>query len=577
MDKWTICNKSADFGHIAESAGISEITARLLVNRDMTDDEDIKRFLNPSIDDLYSPHLMMNLDRATELIAAKIKQGKKIRVVGDYDVDGIMATFIFDDALRMAGADCDWYIPHRIRDGYGLNEDIIRTAAADGVDTVITCDNGISAYEASVTAQELGLTLIVTDHHEVPPVLPIAAAIVDPKQDADSYPCRDICGAVVAAKVAQALFEYMGVACGIDKYLEFMAMATICDVVSLKSENRSIVKLGLAALKTTENPGLAKLIEETGIGIDTLSEYHVGYILGPCFNATGRIDDAGLAFEMLSAKDPERAAELAVECKNLNEERKQMTAEQEQIAFEKLDAMGDELPKVIVLEMPDCHESLLGIIAGRIKERYNRPAIVVTSNKENYKGSARSIPAYNMYEELCKVSGYLLRFGGHPMAAGLTIYGDKLDEFIEALNAGCTLTEDDMTRKILIDAEVSFNLFTEKVIDEISLLAPFGQANASPLFAERGLKLKGLKKIGKEGNFLRFRLENRFGYDITGTCFNDADLIVAELTDKYGAREVERAFASGDNNIVLTAAYVPRLNEYRDVKEIQMNIKALRI
>lgn len=577
MDKWTICNKTADFGHIAESAGISEIAARLLVNRDLTDDEDIRSFLKPSIEDLFSPHLMMNLDRATELIAAKIKQGKKIRVVGDYDVDGIMATFIFDDALKRAGADSDWYIPHRIRDGYGLNEAIIRTASQDGVDTVITCDNGISAYAASVTAQELGMTLIVTDHHEIPGTLPIAAAIVDPKQEDDAYPCRDICGAVVAAKVAAALFEYMGVNYGIEKYLEFMAMATICDVVALKSENRTIAKLGLEALKTTSNPGLARLIEETGIAVDTLSEYHVGYILGPCFNATGRIDDAGLAFEMLSSQDPDRAAALAIECRNLNEERKIMTAEQEQIAFNKLDALGANLPKVVVLEMPDCHESLLGIIAGRIKERYNRPAIVVTSNKENYKGSARSIPSYNMYEELCKVSEYLLRFGGHPMAAGLTVYGDRLDEFTEALNALCTLSEDDMTRKVLIDAEVSFNLFNEDVVDELNLLAPFGQANPAPLFAERGLKLKGLKKIGKEGNFLRFRLENRYGYDITATCFNDADLIIADLTEKYGAREVERAFASGDNNIVLTAAYVPRLNEYRDVREIQMNIKALRI
>lgn len=577
MDKWTICNKTADFERIAQTAGISEITARLLVNRDLTDDEDIRRFLNPTYEDLYSPHLMLNLDSATELIAAKIEAHKKIRVVGDYDVDGIMATFIFDDALKSVGADSDWYIPHRIRDGYGLNEDIIRTAAADGVDTVITCDNGISAREASLVAESLGLTLIITDHHEIPDVLPVAAAIVDPKQEADTYPCREICGAVVAAKVASALFERMGADIQISRYLEFMAMATICDVVALKGENRVIAKLGLEALKTTKNPGLAKLIEETGIVPASLSEYHVGYILGPCFNATGRIDDAGLAFEMLSSKDVAHARELATECKNLNEERKVMTAEQEKIAFDMLDAMGDALPKVVVLELPDCHESLLGIIAGRIKERYNRPAIVVTKSKDNYKGSARSIPAYNMFEELCGVREYLVRFGGHPMAAGLTVFGDKLEEFRQALNARCTLTEDDMVHKLLIDAEISFNLFTEEIINELNLMAPFGAANASPIFAERGLKLKGLKKIGKEGNYLRFRLENKYGHEVTGTCFNDADSILADLTAKYGEREVERALYSGDNNIVLTAAYVPRMNEYRDVKEIQMNIKALRI
>jgi single-stranded-DNA-specific exonuclease len=338
-----------------------------------------------------------------------------------------------------------------------------------------------------------------------------------------------------------------------------------------------IAKIGTEALKTTSNPGLSALLDETAIDRDTLGEYHIGFILGPCFNATGRIDDAGLAFSLLSAKSAEEAAAIAHECRELNDERKVMTLEQENVAVELLGPAEDIKDKVIVLELPDCHESILGIIAGRIKERYNRPAIIVTASGEAYKGSARSIPAYNMFEELTKCQRYLVRFGGHPMAAGLTLEKDKLEEFRQALNEACTLTEADMCRKILIDMEVSFNLFTEDVVNEIEGLAPFGAGNASPLFAERGLKCRSIKYIGKENNFLRFRLINSFGHEFTATCFSDAGSIISQLTDKYGKEEIDRALTGGTNHISLTVAYVPKINVYRDTRDIQMNIKNIKL
>ena len=576
MDRWTICNKTADFESIKEKFGVSDIMARLLVNRGLTDPGVIRTFLSPSTADLHSPHLLMNMDGAAALLLKKIEEGRRIRVVGDYDVDGIMATYILNDALRLSGADADWYIPHRIRDGYGLNEEIIKKAAADGVDTVVTCDNGIAAVAASLEAEKHGITLIVTDHHEIPEILPHAAFIVDPKQKEDGYPCPEICGAVVAAKLAQVLFELKGIDADITRYIEFMAMATICDVVPLCGENRVIAKLGTEALKTTSNPGLSALLDETAIDRETLGEYHIGFILGPCFNATGRIDDAGLAFSLLSAKDAAEAARIARECRELNDERKVMTAEQEAAAAELLGPAEELSDRVIVLELPDCHESILGIIAGRIKERYNRPAIVVTESGDGYKGSARSIPAYNMFEELTKCQRYLVRFGGHPMAAGLTLQKDKLADFRDALNAGCTLTETDMCRKILIDMEVSFNLFTEDVVAEIEALAPFGAGNCSPLFAERGLKCRSIKYIGKENNYLRFRLINSFGHEFTATCFLDAQSVISQLADRFGRSEVDRALAGGSNSISFTAAYVPKLNVYRDIKDIQMNIKYIK-
>ncbi len=576
MDKWTICNKTADFSAIINEFGFSEVMARLLVNRDLRTGGEIRAFLTPSLSDLHSPHLLKNLDEAVDLVIEKIRAGKKIRIVGDYDVDGIMATYVLNDALTRTGADADWYIPHRIKDGYGLNSEIIRQAGRDGVDTIITCDNGIAALDASIEAEKLGMTLVVTDHHEIPAVLPHAAFIVDPKQEDDHYPCREICGAVLAAKFAGVLFEKLGTDADISEYLEFMAMATICDVVPLKGENRTIAKLGLAKLEKTDNPGLRSLMEQTEISDGHINEYHVGFIMGPCFNATGRIDNAGLALELLNARNKQDADRLALECKKLNEDRKQMTSEQEEIAFSILDARADALDRVIVLELPDCHESILGILAGRVKERYNRPSIIVTKSGNDYKGSARSIPAYNIFEELSVCSEYLVKFGGHPMAAGLTVASGKLEEFTRAINERCRLSEEDMSRKVLIDAQASFNLFNEKVLSEIEMLAPFGQGNPAPLFAEKGLRCRSIKYIGKTNNYLRFRLINSCGYEFTATSFSDASETVERLTAKYGKADVEKAFTGGSNNISMTVAFVPKINDYHGASEIQMNIRNIK-
>lgn len=575
MEKWTICNRTGDFEGIRRRFGVSDITARLLVNRRITEETETDAFLHPNEKQLNSPELMTGLSEAVDFITQKIREGRKIRIVGDYDVDGIMATFILFDSLGRAGADVDWYIPHRIRDGYGLNEDIMRTASADGVDTVITCDNGISAVAAGIEAAKAGISLIITDHHEVPDEVPPAEVIVDPKQPGDTYPCHEICGAVVASKLGRTVLKRLGTDVPEDEYLEYMAMATICDVVALRGENRTIAALGMEKLRTTSNLGLSALIRATEIDPQTLSEYHVGFILGPCFNATGRIDDAGLAMELLTAKDAAEAEKLADECRRLNEERKEMTAEQEQKTIEKLEALSS-IPKVIVLELEDCHESILGIIAGRIKERYNRPAIIVTMSKGNYKGSGRSVVGYNLFEELTAHKEYLLKFGGHPLAAGMTIEKEKLDGFREALNRDCLLNEEDMCRKIQIDAEVSFQLFTPQVVDEIGMLAPFGQGNPAPLFAERGLRVRGMKYIGRDNSFLRFKVVNSGGYEFTALSFFPADETVAEMNQKFGEAEVAKAFAGAENSIVMTAAFVPRINVFRDMTEVQMNIKALR-
>lgn len=573
MDNWTICNKTGDFDMIKRRFGVNDITARLLVNRGITEPSQIEEFLHPTLSDLHPASLLLGMDEAVRIIAEAIGNGKHIRVIGDYDVDGIMSTYILTDALFRCGANVDSYIPHRIRDGYGLNPQMIEQAHSDGVELIVTCDNGISATAAAELARQYGITLIITDHHEIPDELPYAAVIVDAKQKDDSYPCRDICGAVVAAKVAEAVFRRMNREYPRDEYLEYMALATICDVVPLIGENRTIAKLGIEKLKKTENYGLRCLMEENTLDMDALSEYHIGYILGPCFNATGRIDDAELALRMLRTKDTHEASVCAHECRELNEERKQMTSEQEKLAYEALDKAP--VDDVIVLRLDCCHESIMGIIAGRIKERYNRPAIVVTKSGEHLKGSCRSIPAYNMFEELKKCSDILLKFGGHPMAAGLTLKESDLDGFRRRLNENSTLTEKDMQRKVMIDAEVSFGMFDDKALDEIAMLAPFGAPNYPPLFAERGLQVKSLKRMGRDGNFLRFRLLDRFNTDITGVCFNDADTTLAELSETHG--EVRTDDAGGRNtDLTVTAAYVPKLNVYHDIREIQMNIRSLR-
>ena len=586
-EKWSVCNKKGDFGFIMNTFGVTASTARLLINRDKTTEEEIREFLYPDEDNLHPGTLMRNLKEAADIIEEKLSSLKKIRIIGDYDADGIMSTFILYDALKKLGAEADFYIPDRIRDGYGINADMIVKASEDGIDTVLTCDNGISATDAAEEAKKRGITLIVTDHHELPAELPEASIIVDPKHPEDTYPCKNICGAVVAAKLSAELLERHGLAAknkGCLDYIEYMGIATICDVVPLEKENKTIASLGLKKLNekyllgdTTGdgsiNMGLKALIDLCDIK-GVISDHTVGFIIGPCLNATGRLDLAGRALHMLLAEDPAQALKYAGECRELNEERKSMTVSETEKALKGIESEGIT-DRVLVVELPDCHESLAGIIAGRIREKYIKPVFVLTKGKDMIKGSGRSIPGYNMFGEMQKCSELFTKFGGHPMAAGLSLPEENVAVFREKINALCTLTEEDMKKKVLLDAAVPISAFDEKSVEELQLFAPCGPENPAPLFGDRNNKVVRMRRIGKNNNFLKMTMEDSKGVRYSAVCFKDADEVILALSEKYGTAQVDRAFEGRDNDIRLTISYVPEINEYNGIRSIQMKIQGI--
>ena len=593
-EKWSVCNKKGDFGFIMNTFGVTASTARLLINRDKTTEEEIREFLYPDEDNLHPGTLMRNLKEAADIIEEKLSSRKKIRIIGDYDADGIMSTFILYDALKKMGAEADFYIPDRIKDGYGINADMIVRAEEDGIDTVLTCDNGISATDAADEARKRGITLIVTDHHELPEELPDAKIIVDPKHPDDTYPCKNICGAVVAAKLAVELLnrgltplaQQSGKACPSPyyRYIEYMAIATICDVVPLDKENRTIASLGLKKLNEKYHSGTDSTDGSINMGLKALidlcdikgviSDHTVGYIIGPCLNATGRLDLAGRALHMLLAEDPAEALKYAGECRELNEERKAMTVSETEKALKNLEdnAVSD---RVLVVELPDCHESLAGIIAGRIREKYIKPVFVLTKGKDMIKGSGRSIPGYNMFGEMQKCSELFSKFGGHPMAAGLSLIEENVAAFREKINAICTLTEEDMKKKVLLDAAVPISAFDEKSVEELQLFAPCGPENPAPLFGDRNNKVIRLRRIGKNNNFLKMTMEDSKGIRYSAVCFKDAEEVIGALSEKYGSAQVDRAFEGRDNDIRLNVSYIPEINEYNGVKSIQMKIQGI--
>ena len=584
-EKWSVCNKKGDFEFIMNTFGVTASTARLLINRDKTTEEEIREFLYPDEAMLYPGTLMRNLTEAADIIEEKLSSHAKIRIIGDYDADGIMSTFILYDALQKLGAEADFYIPDRVRDGYGINEDMIVKASEDGIDTVLTCDNGISALDAAAEAKKRGITLIVTDHHELPEELPDAKVIVDPKHPDDTYPCKNICGAVVAAKLAAELLERKGLAPknkGCLDYIEYMGIATICDVVPLEKENKTIASLGLKKLNekylagtdvTDINTGLKALIDLCDIkGI--ISDHTVGFVIGPCLNATGRLDLAGRALHMLLAKDPAEALQYAGECRELNEERKAMTVSETEKALNILETEG-ALDRVIVVELPECHESLAGIIAGRLREKYIKPVFVLTKGKDVIKGSGRSIPGYNMFGEMQKCSELFTKFGGHPMAAGLSLLEENVALFRSKINDICTLTEEDMKKKVLLDAAVPISAFDEKSVAELQLFAPCGPENPAPLFGDRNNRVIRLRRIGKNNNFLKLSMEDSKGVRYSAVCFKDAEEIITALSEKYGTAQVDRAFEGRDNDIRLTISYIPEINEYNGVRSIQMKIQGI--
>lgn len=580
MERWVLLRKGADFEAIGKKYQISPRLACLIRNRDVIGEEAVDRYLNGTISDLYDGMLMKDMDKAIDILKEKILEDKKIRVIGDYDIDGVNATYILLEGLERLGADVDSDIPDRISDGYGLNRHLVERAYEAGVDTLITCDNGITAADEIAYGKEKGMTVIVTDHHEVPfdeqdgekrYRIPPADAVMDPKQPDCLYPFKGLCGAAVAYKLMEALWESMGKdSADLDDLIENVAIATIGDVMDLEDENRIFVKEGLQMLRRTKNPGLKALIESTGIDKDSLNSYHIGFVLGPCINASGRLDTAKRALELLRAGTQREADILAGDLKALNDSRKDMTEEAVKQAEEQVETTTISKDKVLVVYLPDCHESLAGIVAGRIRENYYKPVFVLTDAEEGVKGSGRSIDGYHMYEELNKCKELLTKFGGHRLAAGLSLPKENVGKFREMLNKKCTLTEEEMKEKVTIDMEMPFGCVTEGLVKELELLEPFGKGNTKPVFAARGVTLLGARILGKNRNVLKLQVQDVNGCRIEAMLFHHADDFLGRLEEQYGKTEVEALLKGRGRQIRISMTYYPDINEYMGKKTPQI-------
>lgn len=575
MANWFVAAKKADFNKIAQEFGISPVLARLIRNRDVCGEDEIRKYLHGGIEDLYEPWLLKDMDRAVAVIKKAIAEKRKIRVIGDYDIDGVCATCILVKSFRSLGADVDMAIPHRIKDGYGLNDHLIKQAAEEGIKLIVTCDNGIAAADQIRLAHRLGMEVVVTDHHEVPYTenadsgereyhLPPAEAVVDPKQPGESYPFPGICGAVVAWKLVRAL--------EIDKtlleaLLEPAAFATIGDVMELQDENRIIVKEGINRMRRTSHPGLRALIEVNKLDQRKLEAYHIGFVLGPCINASGRLESAALSLKLWLEEDYRKAVPMAAELKNLNDSRKAMT----EMGVEQAVKLVEREDKVLLLYLPDCHESLAGIIAGRIREIYHKPVIVLTDGEEGVKGSGRSIEGYDMFAELSACRDLFDKFGGHKMAAGLSLAKDHIGELKKRLNDNCTLTEEDFTPKVHIDVALPLSYVSEGFIEELDLLEPFGTGNPKPVFAQKNVLLRFGRILGKNRNVAKFGALAPENTEHTLVYFGDVEGLERFLSQKYGA-EAEKLFSGAAVSLPLTITYYPRLNEFRGRREIEFVI-----
>ncbi len=563
--KWMLYAKKADFNALAARFHITPISARIIRNRDVCGDEAIRKYLYGTWEDLYSPHRLKDVDLAADILSEKIKAQKKIRIVGDYDIDGVCSTYILYQALTRLGAVADYEIPDRIKDGYGINQQIVEQAAKDRVDTILTCDNGISAVAQMARAKELGMTVIITDHHEISQedgkdILPRADAIVNPRQKDCGYPWKEICGAVVAYKLIQVLYEKAGVPVKEWKdMVEFAAIATVGDVMRLQDENRILVKEGLKHIPWTESVGLKKLIEKNNLDSSSLSAYHIGFVIGPCLNAGGRLQTAKLALRLLLCRDEEEADRLALELKSLNDQRKSMTVQGLTEASQQVEQhYGND--KVLVVYLPQCHESLAGIIAGKLREKYHKPSFVLTKGAEGIKGSGRSIESYHMFQALTGVKELLTKFGGHPMAAGLSLEEKNVESFRRELNRQADLTEEDFIPRIWIDLPLPISYVSEKLIKELELLEPFGQGNEKPQFAQKDLTIRSARVVGKNRNAIKLSLVTPEGTPMEGMAFAEGDLFLQEMGD----------------STVMDAIYYPGINEYNGRRSLQVVIKEWR-
>ena len=570
MEKWFVAMKKADFNGIAEKYQISPIIARLMRNRDVVGDDAIDFYLNGTVENLYDGLLMKDMDRAVDILKEKIEEGKKIRVIGDYDIDGVNATYILQQGLAGLGADVDTDIPDRIKDGYGLNQMLIDRALEDDVDTIITCDNGIAAMSEIAYGKENGMTIVVTDHHEVPYLeengekkylLPPADAVVDPHRADCEYPFKGLCGAAVAYKLVEVLYRVSGkseqeVEHLQERLMENVAIATIGDVMDLVGENRVFVKKGLELLKTTKNEGLHALMQCTGVDTANLNTYHIGFVIGPCINAGGRLDTPKRALELLNASNRREAVTLAADLKELNDSRKEMTEEGVEEAVRQIESSSWKDDQVLVVYLPECHESIAGIIAGRIKERYYRPTFVLTKGETGVKGSGRSIEAYDMFAEMSRCRELFTKFGGHKLAAGLSLEEEKVEVFRKRINELADLTEEDLQMKVSIDMRLPFPYINEELIHELKILEPFGKGNGKPLFAESKLRVIQPRIFGKNRNVLKCRLEDQQGNQMEAVYFGEVEDCLRQMEKKQ----------------IMSFTYYPSINEYMGRRTIQLTI-----
>lgn len=583
MEKWFLLRKGADFQKISETFHIKPRTASLIRNRDICGDKEIETYLHGTIADLHDGMLMKDMDRAVDILKEKIGAGERIRVIGDYDIDGIHSTYILLEAIKGLGGMVDMDIPDRMKDGYGLNKNLIDRAFDEGIDTIITCDNGIAARGEIQYGKELGMTMIVTDHHEVPYeekegqkvyILPPGDAIIDPKRADCSYPFKGLCGAGVAYKLVEALYNAFDRDVeDVDYLMENVAIATVGDIMDLVDENRIFVKQGLQMLKRTKNLGLRALIECTNVPIERLSVYHIGFILGPCMNASGRLDTAKRALELLMAESKKEADILAGDLKALNDSRKEMTAVAVTQAMEQIEGSGIKEDKVLVVYLPDCHESLAGIVAGRIREKYYKPAYVLTDTEDGVKGSGRSIETYHMYEELNKCKDLLTRFGGHKLAAGLSLQKGNVEAFAKRINTVSKLTKEDLIEKVSIDMQLPFSCIDEDFLEEMKLLEPFGKGNAKPLFVEKEVTVINGRILGKNENVLKLRVKDSNQTEIDAMYFGDIGRFLEVLKEKYGDASVEQVMKGKCHDIKLSLTYYPDINEYMGKRTPQITIR----